>query len=185
MFEIATMIDARVVSCTSGATVGAALGALSLSSGRNVVVGAAVGAALGSVIGAACGASLENWKEFAQIEKTFSEEAASADAADEEVDYAKEANVLRAFFIGQRESLLQSACESENAVDSLKAAREQFQPWATATPEQIGGVIQSAVEQLGAPHLRPTIIAKRLDGRVTGACFEVFTLVSHDAFDIE
>lgn len=182
---MATLFDARLMSCTSGATAGAALGAF--SGGRNVVVGAAVGAALGSVIGAACGAALENWKAAAPRNLKPVDEVASGDAAaiDEEVDYAKEANVLRAFFIGQREVLLQSACESENAVDRLEAAREQFQPWATATPEQIGRVIQSVVEALGAPHLRPTSIAQQLDGRVAGACFAVFKLVSHEAFDVE
>ena len=101
------------------------------------------------------------------------------------IDYDEEGDTLRSFFIGSRRAQLQSACEAVNAAAKLEAARATFEPWATAMPGQIGAAIQSAVEALGALHLRPTVIKKRLEGGVAASSLELLTLLEHEAFDME
>ena len=179
------MLHARLVGAMSGATIGAAVGAL--SGGRRGVVAAA--AAVGGAIGVACGAAAATVEPEPQV-RTFADvardDAEFRAAADKEtVDYAAEADVLRSFFLGSRRERVQSACEAIDAVARLEAAREIFRPWATATPDVIGAAIQTVVEDLDAAHLRPTGIAKRLESGVNAACFGLFTLLAHAAFDAE
>lgn len=165
----------------SGAAMGAVCSALS---GGRAAMGAAVGAAIGVACSTAFAISTESYchtlADVARDDAQF-----RADAATEIVDYEAEANVLRSFFIGQRNTQLTAACEAVNALTRLEAAREKFKPWVTAHPAQIGAAIQSVVEELDAPHLRPAGIAKRLEGGVDAACFGLFTLIAHKAFDTE
>jgi glyoxylate reductase len=112
-------------------------------------------------------------------------EATPAHEAADTIDYDEEGDTLRSFFIGSRRAQLQSACEAVNAAAKLEAARATFEPWATAMPGQIGAAIQSAVEALGALHLRPTVIKKRLEGGVAASSLELLTLLEHEAFDME
>ena len=48
-----------------------------------------------------------------------------------------------------------------------------------------GPLVGWAVEALGALHLRPTVIKKRLEGGVAASSLELLTLLEHEAFDME
>ena len=108
-----------------------------------------------------------------------------APPSDEDVDYDGEGDILRSFFVGSYRTQLQSAFEAANAVAKLEAAHANFGPWMTAPPGQIGSAIHSAVKALDAPQLRPTTIKRRLDTGANAACFELLTLLEHEAFDME
>ena len=179
------LVDTRIIGGVSGAAIGGALGAM--AGGRKLTVGAAIGAA----IGAACGHAIEKRKAEPRL-RTFEdvgrEDAIFRAAAEQEmktVDYHKEADVLRSFFIGQRRAKLESSCEKLKATAKLESARGIFQPWATAPPDQLGAAIQKVVDDLEAPHLLPTGIARRLESGVDASCFGLFTLLAHPAFDME
>ena len=179
------LVDTRIIGGVSGAAIGGALGVL--SGGRKFAVGATIGAAIGT----ACGHAIEKRKAEPRL-RTFedvgNEDAIFRAAAEEEmktVDYDTEADVLRSFFIGQRSAKLENSCEKLQATAKLESTRGIFQPWATATPAYLAVAIQKVVEDLEAPHLLPTGIARRLDSGVDAACFGLFTLLAHAAFDLE
>eukprot|EP00931_Biecheleriopsis_adriatica_P001474 TRINITY_DN101827_c0_g1_i1.p1 TRINITY_DN101827_c0_g1~~TRINITY_DN101827_c0_g1_i1.p1 ORF type:complete len:146 (-),score=27.89 TRINITY_DN101827_c0_g1_i1:68-460(-) len=50
--------------------------------------------------------------------------------------------------------------------------------WSSSSEEQLGTAIQQVVDDLDAPHLKPTGILERLQGGTDAACFGLATLVS-------
>lgn len=169
-----------------GAAIGAARQSARLATALSVTLGA-IGVAMGARWAEEKAAS-PWWHDEAKV-RTF-EDVANEDAAFRAAAQAEgccaltEAAALRDLFDGGRKTtLLTNACSSLNTSHRLEKAQARWQTWKGVTPETLGAVIKSVVDELEAPHLQPSGIGKRLESGVPAASFGLLSLMDHAAFD--
>ena len=173
----------------SGAAVGIVVGTLS-TRGR---LAAASCAAIGAAVGALCARTVQSravepwWHDENQV-RTFADvardDAIFKEAAKAEgIDASAEAEALRRLFDGSSSAALTEACTTLNASSSLANARVRWQPWARHNNEKLGTAVQAVIEDLDAPHLKPSGIEQRLLGGVNASCFGLFTLMANASLD--
>ena len=101
-----------------------------------------------------------------------------ANAEKEVFDESVEAAALTSMFAGDSVAAVQQACSTLNQSPKWDEAQRI---WSTAlegqTSEQLGKAVRSVVDELEAPHLKPSGIQSRLLGGVPAACFGLFTLL--------
>ena len=165
----------------AGATLGGALG--TLSGGRRAGIGAAV---VGAALGSACAYVLsQRWAEEEEAPlRTFAdvarEDAEFREAASEEAfDVAMEASALHSLFEGPSSAALAEACTALNTTAKLAEARSLYLTWSDVHRPKLGAAVHAVIDELDAPHLKPSGIEQRLQNGVAASCFGVFQLMNN------
>ena len=149
-----------------------------------------VGAAIGAAFGAATALrwpQKEPWWHDAKNVRTF-DDVAKEDAAfqaaarSEAFDAAAEGAALQRLFDGSSATLLTDACASLNSAPRLEKARLRWLHWKAKSPAAIGAVVESIVDELDAPHLKPSGIEQRLQSGVKASSFGLLGLMDNPAF---
>ena len=105
-----------------------------------------------------------------QADELFREQVQAID-----IDPKIEANALAACF---------DSAEVSNICTAISETRWQnckdfWRSLLSAKNEDLGAKIKTVVEDLDAPHLRPTSILQRIQGGVKPACYGLFSLIDH------
>lgn len=173
------------IGTASGAAAGIAFG-LALR-GRWQVASGAIGAGLGALCAYKLQSRAEPWwhdekqvRTFADVARDDADFQAAANA--ETFDASAEAEALHRLFEGASAAALTEACTKLNTGGKLDHARSRYQPWA-AHKEKLGAAVHTIVDDLEAPHLKPSGIEQRLLGGVHASCWGLFTLMTHAALD--
>ena len=99
----------------------------------------------------------------------------------EEFVESVEGGSLRSLMEGNSSEAMLRACEGLNKAEQLEEGRRTTWSQLAASGDDvgIGRVVRRVVEELEAPHLKPSGIESRLNGGVPSACMGLLSLLRH------
>ena len=117
---------------------------------------------------------LEPVRTIADVQREDAEFLAAA--SQQTFDEAAELAALQSLMSGDARGKAEAACAALNQSPKWAEAQDA---WSRLKKDNLALSVRKVVEDLEAPHLKPTGIASRLENGVHATCFGLFTLLQN------